>query len=222
MTQATIDTANFSRMREAMVASQLRTNAVSDQRVVAAMARVPREEFLPESQRSLAYRDTAVPIAHGRAANVPIATGKLLTQAQVGPTDHVLLIGAASGYTAAVLALLAKDVVAVESDAALAAIARTALASYANVQLIEGDLTVGAPAHAPYDVLVIDGGVQHVPQALVDQLRPGGRVVAGLDDRGVTRLASGVRSEGGFGLSPFADIDCVVLPGFARPKAFTF
>lgn len=222
MTQATIDTANFSRMREAMVASQLRTNAVSDQRVVAAMARVPREEFLPESQRSLAYRDTAVPIAHGRAANVPIATGKLLTQAQLRPTDHVLLIGAAGGYTAAVLALLARDVVAVESDGALAAIARTALASYANVQLIEGDLTVGAPAHAPYDVLVIDGAVQHVPQALVDQLRPGGRVVAGLDDRGVTRLASGVRSEGGFGLSPFADIDCVVLPGFARPKAFTF
>lgn len=222
MTQATIDTANFSRMREAMVASQLRTNAVSDQRVVAAMARVPREEFLPESQRSLAYRDTAVPIAHGRAANVPIATGKLLTQAQLRPTDHVLLIGAAGGYTAAVLALLAKDVVAVESDGALAAIARTALASYANVQLIEGDLSVGAPAHAPYDVLVIDGAVQHVPQALVDQLRPGGRIVAGLDDRGVTRLASGVRSEGGFGLSPFADIDCVVLPGFARPKAFTF
>ena len=222
MTQATIDTANFSRMREAMVASQLRTNAVSDQRVVAAMSRVPREEFLPESQRSLAYRDTAVPIAHGRAANVPIATGKLLTQAQLRPTDHVLLIGAAGGYTAAVLALLAKDVVAVESDGALAAIARTALASYANVQLIEGDLTVGAPAHAPYDVLVIDGAVQHIPQALVDQLRPGGRIVAGLDDRGVTRLASGVRSEGGFGLSPFADIDCVVLPGFARPKAFTF
>lgn len=222
MTQATIDTANFSRMREAMVASQLRTNAVSDQRVVAAMARVPREEFLPESQRSLAYRDTAVPIAHGRAANVPIATGKLLTQAQLRPTDHVLLIGAAGGYTAAVLALLAKDVVAVESDGALAAIARTALASYANVQLVEGDLTVGAPAHAPYDVLVIDGAVQHVPQALVDQLRPGGRIVAGLDDRGVTRLASGVRSEGGFGLSPFADIDCVVLPGFAGPKAFTF
>ena len=222
MTQATIDTANFSRMREAMVASQLRTNAVSDQRVVAAMARVPREEFLPESQRSLAYRDTAVPIAHGRAANVPIATGKLLTQAQLRPTDHVLLIGAAGGYTAAVLALLAKDVVAVESDGALAAIARTALASYANVQLIEGDLSVGAPAHAPYDVLVIDGAVQHVPQALVDQLRPGGRIVAGLDDRGVTRLASGVRSEGGFGLAPFADIDCVVLPGFARPKAFTF
>ena len=222
MTQATIDTANFSRMREAMVASQLRTNAVSDQRVVAAMARVPREEFLPESQRSLAYRDTAVPIAHGRAANVPIATGKLLTQAQLRPTDHVLLIGAAGGYTAAVLALLAKDVVAVESDGALAAIARTALASYANVQLIEGDLTVGAPAHAPYDVLVVDGAVQHIPQALVDQLRPGGRIIAGLDDRGVTRLASGVRSEGGFGLSPFADIDCVVLPGFARPKAFTF
>jgi len=222
MTQAITDTTDLTRMREAMVASQLRTNAVSDPRVVAAMARVPREEFLPETQRGLAYRDTAVPIAHGRAANLPIATGKLLTRADVRPTDHVLLIGAAGGYAAAVLAMLAKDVVAVESDPALVAIARKALAPYANVELIEGDLAAGAPAVAPYDLLVVDGAVQHLPQALIDQIKPGGRVVAGLDDNGVTRLAAGVRTDGGFGLASFADVDCVMLPGFARPRAFTF
>lgn len=222
MTQATIDTADFTRMREAMVASQLRTNAVSDPRVVAAMARVPREEFLPEAQRRLAYRDTAVPIAHGRAANVPIATGKLVTRAEVRATDRVLLIGAAGGYTAAVLAELAGGVVAVESDPALIAIARPALAAYANVELVEGELAAGWPGQAPYDLLVVDGAVEHLPQALIDQVAVGGRVVAGIADRGVTRLASGVRTAGGFGLTTFADIDCVALPGFARPKAFTF
>ncbi|MGN6271168.1 MAG: protein-L-isoaspartate O-methyltransferase family protein [Sphingomonas sp.] len=222
MTQATIDTTDFARMREAMVASQLRTNAVNDPRVVAAMARVPREDFLPEAQRALAYRDTAVPIAHGRAANVPIATGKLLTRAEINAGDRVLLIGAAGGYTAAVLAELARSVVAVESDPALVAIARPALAGYANVELVEGDLAAGSPGHAPYDLLVVDGAVEHLPQTLVDQVAPGGRVVTGLVDRGVTRLAAGVRSAGGFGLTTFADIDCVALPGFARPKAFTF
>ena len=209
MTEATIDTVNFTRMREAMVASQLRTNAVSDPRVVSAMARVPREDFLPENQRTLAYRDTAVPIAHGRAANLPIATGKLLTQAQVRATDHVLLIGAAGGYAAAVLALLARDVVAVESDPALATLARTALSAYSNVELIEGDLTTGAPKQAPYDLLFVDGAAEHLPQALIDQVQPGGRVVTGIEDRGVTRLAAGVRSAGGFGLTTFADVDCV-------------
>ena len=222
MTQATIDTADFPRMREAMVASQLRPNAVNDPRVVAAMARVPREAFLPADQRRLAYRDTAAPIAHGRAQNTPIATGKLLTRAELRASDRVLLIGAAGGYTAAVLAELAGSVVAVESDPALIALARAALAGYRNVELVEGDLAAGSPAGAPYDLLVIDGAIEHLPQALIDQVAPGGRVVTGLVDRGVTRLASGTRTAGGFGLAAFADIDCVALPGFARPKAFTF
>lgn len=220
--QPTIDTDNFTRMREAMVASQLRTNAVSDTRVVAAMARVPREDFMPETQRRLAYRDTAVPIAHGRAANLPMATGKLLTRAEIRASDRVLLIGAAGGYTAALLAELAASVVAVESDPALVAIARPALSAYANVELVEGDLTAGHASQAPYDLLVIDGAVEHVPDALIDQVKIGGRVVAGIADRGVTRLATGVRTAGGFGLTTFADIDCVPLPGFARPTAFTF
>ena len=220
--QPTIDTDNFTQMREAMVASQLRTNAVSDTRVVAAMARVPREDFMPEAQRRLAYRDTAVPIAHGRAANLPMATGKLLTRAEIRASDRVLLIGAAGGYTAALLAELAASVVAVESDPALVAIARPALSAYANVELVEGDLTAGHASQAPYDLLVIDGAVEHVPDALIDQVKIGGRVVAGIADRGVTRLATGVRTAGGFGLTTFADIDCVPLPGFARPTAFTF
>jgi len=104
MEMTAMDNARFEAMRHAMVASQLRTNAVSDQRIVAVMARVPREAFLPADVRGIAYRDTALPLGRGRFQNVPIATGRLLTEAYLLPTDRVLLIGAAGGYTAAVLA----------------------------------------------------------------------------------------------------------------------
>jgi len=222
MEMTAMDNARFEAMRHAMVASQLRTNAVSDQRIVAVMARVPREAFLPADVRGIAYRDTALPLGRGRFQNVPIATGRLLTEAYLLPTDQVLLIGATGGYTAAVLAGLVGQVVAVESDPALAALAREALAEYPNVMLVEGPLEAGHDAAAPYDVLVIDGAVEHVPEALVAQLAAGGRAVAGIVDRAVTRLTSGRKTAGGFALLDFADIDCVPLPGFARPKTFTF
>lgn len=209
-------------MRHAMVASQLRTNAVSDTRVVAAMDSVPREAFLPADVAALAYRDTAVPLGHGRAQNVPIATGRLLTRAELRASDRVLLVGAAGGYTAAVLAQIVASVVAVESDPALAAQARTALEGIAGVTLVEGPLEAGHAEGAPYDVIVIDGAVEALPDALVEQVGIGGRVVTGLADRGVTRLAAGRRTAGGFALLDFADIDCVALPGFAQPRAFTF
>lgn len=213
---------SFEAMRHAMVASQLRTNAVSDARVVEAMARVPREAFVPAEARAIAYRDTLLPLAGGRRHNSPLATGRLITEAQVMPDDRVLLIGAAGGYAAAVLARLARSVVAVEEDPVLAAHARGALAGVAGVTLVEGPLAAGWSEGAPYDVLVIDGAVDYVPDALVAQLRIGGRAVAGLVDRGVTRLAAGRRSEGGFGLVDFADIECARLPGFVRPKTFQF
>ena len=213
---------DFAVMRHAMVASQLRTNAVNDQRVVAAMARVPREAFLPADVRTIAYRDTAIALGGGRYANLPMATGRLLTEAYLTATDRVLLIGAASGYTAAVLAEIVGEVVAVESDTALVAIAQAALAGIGNVTLVEGPLVEGHAAGAPFDVLVIDGAVESVPEALIAQVRPGGRVVAGLAERGVTRLASGRKTEGGFALSAFVDVECVTLPGFDTPKAFTF
>lgn len=205
-----------------MVVSQLRTSAVSDVRVVEAMAAVPREDFLPADRLTSAYLDIQVPLPGGRAQNPPLATGRLLTEAAIAPTDSVLLIGAAGGYTAAVLSRLALKVVAVESDAVLAADARASLSGCGNVTLVEGDLATGDPSHAPYDVLLVDGAVEHLPEALVAQVRIGGRIVAGRLDRGVTRLASGVRTEGGHGLVDFADIDCALLPGFARPRGFQF
>lgn len=209
-------------MRLAMVASQLRTNAVSDPRVVEAMARVRREDYLPPEHRAIAYRDTLLPLAGGRRQNSPLATGRLLTEARVGPDDHVLLVGAAGGYAAAVLGELAKSVVALEEEESLAALARSALAAEGNVTVVQGPLAEGWAAAAPYDVLVIDGAVEHVPDALVRQLRVDGRAVTGLIDRGITRLAAGRRTEGGFGLLDFADLECAPLPGFGRPKSFQF
>jgi protein-L-isoaspartate(D-aspartate) O-methyltransferase len=216
------DSTSFDAMRHAMVASQLRPNAVSDQRVVAAMARVPREAFLPANVRALAYRDAPIPLGGGRSVNLPIATGRLLTEAYLTATDRVLLIGAASGYTAAVLAGIVAQVVAVESDSSLAAMAREALAGFDNVEIVERPLAEGHPDGAPYDVLFVDGAVEQMPDALVSQVRPGGRAATGVVERGVTRLAAGRRTDGGFGLASFVDTDCVVLPGFERPTPFRF
>jgi len=114
------------------------------------------------------------------------------------------------------------EVVAVESDPALAALAREALSATPKVRLVQGPLEAGDPTGAPYDVLVIDGSVEHVPEGLLAQVAAGGRIVTGLAEGAITRLAAGRKSEGGYGLFDFADIDCVPLPGFARPKSFTF
>lgn len=206
--------------RHAMVASQLRTSGVNDARVVAAMSQVERELYLPEAQRPFAYRDRPLPLGNGRFQNTPLATGLLLTEAAIRPGDAVLVIGAAGGYTAAVVAKLAARVVAVESDPELAAAARSALGE--RVEVVEAPLTQGAAAGAPYDVLIVDGAIEALPAALADLVKPGGRIVAGIADNGVTRLAAGIRTEAGFGLSTFADIECAVLPGFEKPRGFTF
>ena len=218
----TLDPVTTRAARHAMVASQLRTNAVSDTRVIAAMARVPRENFLPAGATAAAYRDTAIPLGGARACNPPLATARLLTQAELRPDDRVLLIGAAGGYAAALLAGLVASVTAVESDIALLAMARPALAATPTVTVVDAPLTAGDPTGAPYDVLVIDGAVEAVPAALLDQLRPGGRIVTGLFENGLTRLAAGVKTAGGFGLNAFVDSECVRLPGFARPSGFRF
>ncbi len=222
MTTAPANTASFDTMRHAMVVSQLRTSAVDDARVVEAMAAVPREAFVPESVRHIAYIDRQLPVGGGRFVNTPLATGRLITAVDLSANDNVLIVGAGAGYAAAVVARIAGRVTAVEQDADLAAAARGALAGTPNVTLVEGPLADGASANAPYDVVIIDGAVESVPDAIVAQLRVDGRIATGLVDRGVTRLASGRRTEGGFGLADFADLDCAILPGFSKPTKFRF
>ncbi len=208
-------------MRRAMVASQLRTTGVNDPRVIAAMGEVARERFVPAGRSALAYADAMVPLADGRALNPPMALGRLLTEAQLGGDERALLIGAGTGYAAAVLARLVGSVVALEEDAALAAAARETLAD-SGVTMVEGPLAGGWAAGAPYDFILIDGAVEHVPPAIVAQAAEGARIGLALLDRGVTRLAMGRVIGGAFGLSTFADAAVAILPGFEQPRNFVF
>ncbi len=219
---ATLRDDDFTAMRQAMVASQLRTVAVTDPRVVAAMAEVPRERFVPAPSTAMAYRDTAIALGQGRALNTPLATARLLVEARLRASDRVLLIGAAAGYTAAVLARIVADVVAVEESPDLAAHARVALADEPKVTVVEASLAQGHAAGAPYDVLLVDGAVEELPSTLLTQVVDGGRIATGLIERGVFRLAAGAHRGAATALTPFADIDSVRLPGFAKPRGFTF
>jgi protein-L-isoaspartate(D-aspartate) O-methyltransferase len=212
---------NFEHMRRAMIATQLRTTGTNDPRVLAAMGEVPRERFVPAGRAPLAYADALVPLKPGRDFNSPMALGRLLTEAAPAPGERALVVAAATGYAAAVLARLVGPVVALEEDAELAASARANLAG-TEARLVEGPLAGGWSAQAPYDLILIDGAVEIVPDALVAQLAEGGRLAAGLVENGVTRLAIGRRAGEGFGMVPFADAAAAILPGFAKPRAFTF
>jgi protein-L-isoaspartate(D-aspartate) O-methyltransferase len=207
----------YSSMRSAMVESQLRTSDVSDPAVIAAMAIVPREAFLPEERRAMAYTDRPVRLDGGRALNPPLATGRLLTEAAVKAGDKVLLIGAATGYAAALLQKMGAMVTAVEEDTVLAA-----KATAAGVTITLAPLAAGSPGNVSFDIVMIDGAVEELPAALVGQLAEGGRLVTGLVERGVTRLCSGRKSGSAFGLASLADMEMVVLPGFAKPEGFIF
>ena len=211
---------NFDQMRHAMVVSQLRTTGVSDARVVSVMGSIPREAFVPADKASLAYLDIAIPLGDRRALNAPMVVGRLLTEAQVQPGDKVLLIGAATGYSAALLVALGADVVAVEQSEAL--VAQGKAAAPATVKWVNGALAAGSAADAPYDIVMVDGAVEQIPPAIIDQMADGGRLVGAMVDRGVTRLVKGVRAGRGFGTKAFADADTVILPGFSKPATFSF
>jgi protein-L-isoaspartate(D-aspartate) O-methyltransferase len=212
---------NFDLMRRAMIASQLRTTGTNDPRVLAAMGEVARERFVPRDRLPLAYADALVPLKPGRDLNPPMALGRLLTQAAPRAGERALLIGAATGYAAAVLERLVGPLVAVEEDPELAAQARKALVG-TRVTLVEAPLAKGWPKGAPYDLILIDGAVEFVPETLIGQLRDGGRLVAALLEQGVTRLAIGRKAGEGFAMAAFADAAAAVLPGFVKARAFEF
>lgn len=213
---------DFQAMRRAMVDSQLRTNAVKDPRVTAAIEAVAREEFVPADRRTTAYIDRAVPLAGGRAMNPPLATARLIVEAGIAPADKVLIIGAASGYAAAIVAGLAGSVVALESDADLVATAKAQLKGLASVTVAAGELTKGWAKGGPYDVILIDGAVEEVPEAFARQLAEGGRLATGIVENGVTRLVIGYKAGDVIGYDRIMDAEAVVLPGFAKPKGFAF
>ncbi len=213
---------DFTSMRRLMVSNQLRPSAVIDLAVLAAMEATPRERFVPDDQIGVAYRDNLVPLGGGRALNPPLATALLLQAASPRRGQRALVVGAATGYVPAVLARTGLSVVALEEDARLLARARLALAGTAGIQLVEGPLAQGWPADAPYDLVFFDGGVAHIPDAIVDQARAFGVVVAGLIDRGITRQVEGRRVHGGFNVASIADVEMAALPGFAPAPTFAF
>lgn len=208
-------------MRAAMIDSQLRTNDVIDPAVVGAMAAEPREAYVPAALASVAYMDRAIALGHDRALNPPLVTGRMLIAAAVQPGTRVLLIGAATGYTAALLARLGAEVHAVEEQGELIAAARTTETSAA-VRWVEGPLNAGAPDAAPFDRIIIDGAIETLPDALTAQLAEGGRLVAARREGAVTRLVQGVKTGGAIALRSFADMDAAPLPGFGAPAGFRF
>jgi protein-L-isoaspartate(D-aspartate) O-methyltransferase len=212
---------NFEQMRRAMVASSLRTTGVNDPRVLAAIGAVARELYVPRSRVAVAYADTIVPLGNGRELNSPLSLGRMLSEAIPEPHERVLVIGCATGYAAAVMERLAGSVVALEEDAELAAVARDNLAG-SSVKLVEGPLRQGHAAGAPYDLILIDGAVEFIPEEIIGQLVDGGRLAAAILDNGVSRIALGRRAGEGFGMAPITDSASAILPAFVRAEAFTF
>ena len=208
---------DFAAARLAMIDSQLRPQGVTDAAVLGAMGTIERERFLPDHTRPLAYVDRAVLIGAGRFLAAPAVLGQLLTEMRPEPGQRALVVGAGTGYSAAVLTAIGLDVTAVESAADLAAAARGL-----GIEIVEGPLEKGDSKRGPYDQILIDGAVEHIPDAIVGQLAEGGRLGAALVDRGITRLIVGRKSGGAFGYLSLGDSGAPVLPGFARPRSFTF
>lgn len=162
-----------------MVDSQLRARGISDPRVIAAMLRVPRHEFVPEPCRAEAYEDHPLPIGDAQTISQPYVVAVMLEALQINSTDFVLEIGTGSGYVTALLAELAAQVFSIERHAALAANARHVLAAlgYANAQVFTGDGALGLPARAPFDAILVSAAAPSLPPALLAQLRDGGRMI---------------------------------------------
>jgi len=216
---------DYTAARINMVEGQLRPNKVHDPRLVAAFINVPREQFVPKAQRGIAYVDEDIPVGNGRYLMEPMVLARLLQEARIGAQDMVLDIGCGTGYSAALIGRLAATVVAVESDAELAAQAAQNLMAVGvdNVVLMQGPLTAGWAAQQPYDVIVLDGAVTEVPAVLLDQLAEGGRLVAVLAPPGHVGHARLYQKIGGV-VSGRVLFEAAVrlLPGFEPAPQFEF
>lgn len=184
--------------RRAMIDSQLRTSGVNEPWVLTAMAALPRENFVPESRRSAAYIDRAIPLGDGRWLAAPLVHARFLAEAVPSLADHALLVGEPDGYLAALL--------------------RPLVGSLDTLEPVQAG---NAPAGA-YTLIVIDGAIEELPAALTAALAADGRLVTGLVARGVTRLAVGRKVAGEVALLPLAELGVPVLPEFAAPKRWSF
>jgi len=222
VTQATLD---FADARKKMVDGQVRPNKVSDPAILAAMRELPRERFVPPALVARAYADESVPLGKGRVLSEPRVVARLVQLCAPEEGMHVLVIGAGTGYGAAVLAACGARVTALEEDPGLLSIARAALADVSgDVTLAEGPLAAGWGAGAPYDVILIEGAVGEVPSAVASQLRPGsGRLVYVRAGRGLASQAV-IAEMTPSGLRPREAFDCAMpaLPSLVREPGFVF
>ena len=218
----------FSTARQNMVDGQVRPSDVTDTRILDAMLALPRELFVPESKRALAYLDLDLDVSEGGGAArfliKPVVLAKMLQAAEIGATDRVLVVGCASGYAAAVISHFAGQVVATESEPALAAKATATLAQLGcgNVAVRTAAAAEGAPADAPFDVIVLNGATEIVPERHYAELRNGGRLVGVFATSIPPRATIVVRSHDDLGHRALFDAVAPVLHGLERVPAFVF
>ena len=216
---------DFSSLRRTMVDTQLRTNKITDERVLSSMLEIPREFFVPEEKAPLAYIDEDIQLSGGRCLPEPMIIARLIQMAELSSDEVMLDVACGTGYSSAVVGRIAAAVVALESDADLAAAATENLAALGldNVVVETGPIESGWPDQAPFDVIMINGGCENIPKDLVEQLSDGGRLCAidcGGDGPGVARIwkkTNGVVSSRGV-----FDANVPSLLEFNRPRSFSF
>lgn len=216
---------DFSIARQSMVNSQIRPNRVSDGNVLAAMAEMPREAFLPKALHGVAYVDEDLPLGKGRYLMEPLVLGRLLQAAAIESTDVVLVIGCGTGYSVAIASRLASAVVAIEPDAKLAQAAGDTLAGlgFDTVAVMQGDLKAGHAKQAPFDVILFDGAVADIPASIAEQLAEGGRLVAVVrPGEGGGKAVLAVREGGCLSCRDVFDANIPWLPGFEPVSQFVF
>lgn len=216
--------ADFAAARRNMVDGQVRTADVTDLRIISAMQSVPREQFLAPAMAGLAYLDFDVPVGEGGGRRLlkPMVLAKLIQAVDIAPSDRVLDVGGASGYGAAILSQLAGEVLALEEDLTLAEAARTRLSSLPNVTVVAGPLVSGFSQKAPYDAIVVEGATEFAPQTLLAQLKDSGRLACVLGIGPAAKAMLYRRSGGQTGGRAIFDIAAPTLPGFAKPREFSF
>ena len=215
---------DFAQQRQNMVASQVLPNRVGEPRLVRALGELPREIFVPAPLKGVAYVDEDIALGGGRYVIEPLVLARLLQAADAASGDTVLDVGCTTGYGAALMARLARKVVALESDGGLAEQARANLAQVglANAEVVVGPLAEGYPAQAPYQVILIEGAVEEVPPALMDQIAEQGRLVAVIERRGVGKGMLYRRDRGVVASLELFDAAVPVLPGMAAAPRFAF
>ncbi len=212
---------DFATRRRMMVDTQVRPSDVTKFPIIDAMLRIPREVFVPDSEREAAYAGRNVRLDQNRVVLEPRTLAKMLDAVNIDNDDLVLDIGAGLGYSSAVIARIAEAVVAVEEDESFTSDAQRLLIEHAdNVVLHEGALAAGAAEHGPYDAIVIEGGVAQLPEAITDQLKDGGRIVCLFMEGALGTVRVGWKIDGAITWRFAFNASAPVLPGFEKQDAF--